>query len=267
MARQVDGQGVPTGNRRSAGRPLEAASAGPVNKDERRSLVPAAVFFVVQSGCLRQSSCSVGQPALHHHPRRRALPDRRRHLTKDRVLNLAGGENALDARHHPGIGLEIAVVVHRQLPTEEIGVREVSDVDEDPVSRRAFNGAGLEVAQADALDFPVADDLLDDGIPDEAHLIVGQRPALERLAGAQRVTAMDHPDLGGEARQEQPFLQGAVPPADDDDCFSRKKKPSQVAQNETPLPIIWSSPGTPRRRGDAAGGDDHRLASTWSRMS
>ena len=55
MTRQVDGQGVPTGKAAQRRRPVETASTGPVDKDERRTQVPAAVFFVVQSGCLRQT--------------------------------------------------------------------------------------------------------------------------------------------------------------------------------------------------------------------
>ena len=41
----------------------------------------------------------------------------------------------------------------------------------------------------------LAEDLLDDGVPDELHLRVGERALLQDGAGAQRVAAVDHGHL------------------------------------------------------------------------
>ena len=59
---------------------------------------------------------------------------------------------------------EIAVLVHVELPLEEVGVRLVADGHEHAVARDGLDGAGLEVLHArpgDAALARLADDLLD----------------------------------------------------------------------------------------------------------
>ncbi len=57
--------------------------------------------------------------------------------------------------------------------------------------------------------------------------------------------------LGGKARQEERLFHCRVAAADDGDFQPRKKKPSQVAQLETPWPMSFCSLSRPSQRADA----------------
>src|SRR6185437_10132537 len=60
------------------------------------------------------------------------------------------------------------------------------------------------------------------------------------------VAAMHQRDLAADVGEVQRFLDRGVAAADHRDVLSRKKKPSQVAQAETPRPLKFSSEGMPR---------------------
>jgi hypothetical protein len=92
----------------------------------------------------------------------------------------------------------------------------VADVDEDAVGVDRALFAGDDVAGADAGDLTVvAEHLLDDGVPHEAHLRVGERPLLRDLVRAQLVAAVD--DRHGVANlvRNSALLDGRVAAADD----------------------------------------------------
>ena len=83
---------------------------------------------------------------------------------------------------------------------------------------------GLDVADAHALDLLVAEDVGDDGVPQELDLRVGERPVLHDLARPQCIATMDQGDLVGEAGEERRLLDGRVAAADDGDVLAAEEE-------------------------------------------
>src|SRR5690606_20019362 len=106
----------------------------------------------------------------------------------------------------------------------------------------------------------VAEDLNDFGVPEERDLLVAEGALLHDLAGAQRVTAVDHRHRAGKPGEEDCFLHGAVAAADHGNVL--------VAEEES---VAGSAPGGTAAREllftwnaelavAGAGRDDHRAS-------
>ena len=76
----------------------------------------------------------------------------------------------------PGCGDEVAVLVHVEHAGEQVGVGAVADRDEQAGDGQRRRLAGLDVAHDGALERSVADEVVDDGVPQELDLRVGEAP-------------------------------------------------------------------------------------------
>jgi len=109
---------------------------------------------------------------------------------------------------------------------EETGVGFMPDVDEDTVCIHRGFLAGYDVTGSYPRDHLIlAEDLLDDGVPDEAHLGVGEGALLRILEGAQLVTTMNDDDLTRKLGEEHAFLDGGVTTTHDDDLLVPVEEP------------------------------------------
>ena len=97
----------------------------------------------------------------------------------------------------------------------------------------------------------VAFDLGNDGVGQEADLLVAAGPVEHDLRGAELVATVHQRHAAGEPGQESGLFHRRVAAADHRDVLVLKKKPSQVAHALTPRPSSLSSPGTPRYRAAA----------------
>ena len=78
---------------------------------------------------------------------------------------------------------------------------------------------------------------LDDRVPKPVHLGVGKGAFLRFFVGPQFAAAVNDGDLVGKLGQKHSLFDRRVAAADDDDPLCPgKKKPSQVAQVDTPRP-------------------------------
>ncbi len=99
------------------------------------------------------------------------------------------------------------------------------DGDEQPGGRQLGGLARREAAQADGAEPSLAVGGQDLGVPEEADLVVGERPLLHDLAGAQRVAAVHQGDRPGEPGEEGGLLESTVSTADDDDVLLAEEEP------------------------------------------
>jgi hypothetical protein len=113
----------------------------------------------------------------------------------------------------------------------------VADGDEEAVERQLGTGAGLGVfsTTASSLSSP----LMPATLAFQRNLILGLAlgAVLHDLAGAEFVAAVDDGDGVGEVGEEDGLFHGGVSPPTTAMSLPRKKKPSQVAQVETPRPM------------------------------
>ena len=80
---------------------------------------------------------------------------------------VTGGEQALALGPHPDVRGDASMLVQGNGPVEDLGVRETTDVREDPRNGKGRRVPRHEVAHADAVDLPVPEDLLEDRpVPD-----------------------------------------------------------------------------------------------------
>ena len=105
-------------------------------------------------------------------------------------------------------------------PLKEIGVGTVPDRDEDPGARQICRLAGHEILESDAGHYVIAENVFDDGVPDERDLFVLHRAVLHDFGGSQFVAPVDDRDLGREFGQEGRFLHRTVAAADDNQFLS-----------------------------------------------
>src|SRR6202023_1431982 len=137
----------------------------------------------------------------------------------------------IDAGHVGGRRLgpsdDIAVGVERELAREDAGDRRVADGDEDAVGRhdRALPGPGIDDAHAgDARRLPVADDLLDDAVPDDAYFGIGEKARLQDLFRAELVAAVDQGDAGSVVGEVERLLDRGVAAADHHDLAAAEEE-------------------------------------------
>src|SRR5262245_5585870 len=198
--------------------------------------------------------------ALGLHGGHAARAGRGDRLAEDVVLHVAGGEHPVDGRlRGAALGDDVAAVVEVELPLEEVRVGVVADRDEQAVDLEARLLPGLRVAQLERLDRAVAHDVVDDGVPLELDLRVGERTLLHDLGGAQLVTPVHDRHLGRELREERGLLHGGVAAADDGERLVAVEEPvAGRARGDTLAEqrLLRRQPEHPRRR---PGGDDDRV--------
>ncbi len=152
-------------------------------------------------------------------------------LTVAAVLYVACGEDAgddltVERGEDIVFALDVAVAIQIHLAFEELGVRNVTDAEEEAAERDLLHLAGDGVAHADAADFLLFDskNLFHDGVRKELNLRVGHGAFQHDLAGAEGARAMDQVNLGGKAREEDGFFHGGVAAADDADLFAGEEE-------------------------------------------
>ncbi len=90
------------------------------------------------------------------------------------------------------------------------------------------------------------------------HLRIGERAALEDLAGPQFVPPVDDGDFAGELGQEQPLLHRAVPSAHDEHSPVLVEKPIAGGAGGDPTPIELRLAGDFQAAGERPRSDDAR---------
>ncbi|TKS57792.1 MAG: hypothetical protein EWM73_03733 [Nitrospira sp.] len=101
----------------------------------------------------------------------------------------------------------------------------MADGDKDAGTRLFRCFACDEILEAHAGDYIIAENIFDDGVPQERDLLVLRRAVLHDFGSAQLVAAMDDRDLGSELGQEGRFLHRTVAATDDNQFLSLEKKP------------------------------------------
>ena len=159
--------------------------------------------------------------------RRHAPRSRRGHrLAVGVVLHVATGEHTLDVGvRRAGHGDQVAVLVGVQHTSEQVGVRAVPDGDEQPAHVQCGRGPGVHVAHDRALETVAAQQVVDDGVPQELDLRVGERAVLHDLRRPQRIAAVHDGDLVGELGEEQRLFERRVTPTDDGDLLAAEEEP------------------------------------------
>src|SRR5690606_10902927 len=124
------------------------------------------------------------------------------------VDEVARGEDALEVRaRRRRVDLDVTGLVQFDLALEQLRARVVADRDEQAGDRQRAPLAGDGVGDRDTGDLAVlAEDLLDDGVPLDLDLRVGQRAVDHDLGGAERVPAVHDGDLRGELGEEGGLL-------------------------------------------------------------
>src|SRR4051794_13870330 len=130
------------------------------------------------------------------------------------VVHVPGDEDAVDLRVRLVGHDQVALVVDVEPVFERVGVRLVTDGDEQALDRFVDFVAVDRVAQAQPLDLVLAEDVRDLCVPAHADLGVLQRALLHDLAAAKPVAPVQQHDLSREARQERGLLERRVATAD-----------------------------------------------------
>src|SRR6185369_10937770 len=152
------------------------------------------------------------------------------------VVDVARDEDALDLRAGLIVDDEIALLVDLELLLEDLGVRAVADRDEQALHRDVADLVGRGNAKTETLDLRAAKDLVDRRVRVDLDLRVVDRPVDHDLRRPEGLAPVEQVDLRGEPGQVGRLLEAVSPPPTTAISLSRKKKPSQVAQAETPRP-------------------------------
>ena len=144
---------------------------------------------------------------------------------------------------------DVALVVEVDDALDQLVARVVADRDEQAGDRQLAGLAGLGVAQRDAAELGVAVDRLDRGVPGERDLGVVDRARsamilLARSSSRRWTIVTERANLVRKVASST----AESPPPTTAMSWSRKKKPSQVAHQETPWPESRFSSGRPSSR-------------------
>src|SRR5581483_11336625 len=137
--------------------------------------------------------------------------------------HVAGGEDARHARSGALLGEDVSFLIHLDLAFEDRGVWAMADGDEDAGAGQLRGLAGHDVAELDAGDDLIAQDILDDAVPEKGDLIVLERAVLHDLGGAELVATMDNGDASRELSQEDGLFHRTVAAADHDQFSAAEK--------------------------------------------
>src|SRR5512133_2196045 len=188
-----------------------------------------------------------------------AHPRRGDRLPVGRVGDVARGEDAGDRRvRRRRLHLEVAHLVHRQLPLEDVGVGLVADPHEDPLEREVADlpvGGALHAEPGDRL--PVAQDLLGDRAEDQLDLRVLRRALRHDLRRPQLIPSVDDVDLRRELGEEVGLLHRRVAAADHRHLGPLEEEAvARGAGRDAPTPVLLLR-RQPEPPGRGAGRDDH----------
>ena len=122
-----------------------------------------------------------------------------------------------------------------------------ADKHEAALDREFGNSVGLDVTQPQTLDFILAENLLNNGVPNEVDLRNGEGSVLEDPAGAQLVATVDNRDLESVAGDEQTLIDGAIAATDNGHRLVAEKRGVTGAAigNTAPYEPIFTG-GNPR---------------------
>src|SRR5580704_6667495 len=98
------------------------------------------------------------------------------------------------------------------------------DGDKHSTHRQIRVLTGDTIVQMDSLDFAVASDVSNGGIPNEMDLVIFESPVLHDLGSPQFFTTMDDGHGVAELGQEDGFLQGRVSSTDHGDVLVPKEE-------------------------------------------
>src|SRR5262245_3179206 len=127
---------------------------------------------------------------------------------------VARREKAGDFRFHQFVDDQAAVAVGVNQMLDHIRIGKPADEDEDGFGRDVFGLVGIQIAYADAVDFVLAVNLLDNAVPYRFDLRVMQVLFDQDLLRGEMVAAVNRIDLCGVARQEMAFFDRRVASAD-----------------------------------------------------
>src|SRR5271154_3418764 len=149
-------------------------------------------------------------------------------LSEDIVRDVAGGEDAIDARGgRSRRRSDIAVRLQCELAAHEFGRRSMANGDEYPVRIDLLESDARDIAQPRASDptgSPASQNFIDLAVP----FIGAVRPRGETLdqdpLGPESIAAMYYGDLGGDLGEVERLLDRGIAAADDDPLLPPEEK-------------------------------------------
>src|SRR5579863_3026066 len=124
------------------------------------------------------------------------------------------------------VSFEITIIVHVELPGENLRVGFVSDAEEEGAGGEIVDFAGFHVFQFQPCNFMLGwvINVFYDGIGEELNLVIFLSPIEHDLGSSEIIPAVNQRDLGGEAGEEERFFHGRVAAADHDNFLAREKE-------------------------------------------
>ncbi len=148
-----------------------------------------------------------------------------------------------------GCGADIAFVIHVELAFEQLGGRRMADGDEQAVDRERVRRA---VCRGCADVMPVtprrvvgAQNLVDHGVVTDVDFRLAARRIWLVLSARSTARRWIRVTWSAKLVRNSASSAAVLPPPTTATFLPRKKKPSQVAQAETPKPLKFSSDGSP----------------------
>ena len=189
-------------------------------------------------------------------------------LAVDVILNVAGGKDTGDAGLRR-IALTTALrndvaLVQFELADEQVGIRLVTDGNEDTIQRQVLRRAALHVLDTHAgYAALVAENFFERRIPldrDLAGLFLFEQLVLHDFFAAQLVASMDERNMAGDVGQIQRFLDSGITAADDGNrlVFIEETVAGRAGGNAATGESLFRRQAEILRR--SAGGDDQRIA-------
>ena len=133
-------------------------------------------------------------------------------------------------------GHNVSVVIEIDLAGEHLGVGHVTDAEKHAFNFQFALGPVAYVAQPQSLYGQIVDaeHFVDYGVGAQLDIRMRDGTFEHDLRCTESLASVQQRDPGREASEEQRFLHGRIAAADDSDRLAAKKKPSHVAQLETP---------------------------------
>ena len=156
-------------------------------------------------------------------------------------MHIARRKNAVYIGALQVVNADIALFVHRNDVGKELRVRDVPDEDEHTVDWKKFRLVRFDVFEFRTRDLlGITANFFNDGIPDEPDFVVFEGAFLHNLARSELVPAVDDVYLGSIFGEEDAFLNGCVPAADDDEPLVLEEKPiAGGAVRDTPASVFF----------------------------
>lgn len=160
-----------------------------------------------------------GQPAFAIEGRSATLASGGDGLTVNMIGHVAGGEEAINARHGPVFLQDVAILIAFREVGHESAVRHMADGDENTSNLQLRFGTGLEILQGYGAHFSllIGQVSADGRIPYRFDFWIGECAFGHDLRSAQSITTVDQIHLASELGQETGFLTGGISAPDDTD--------------------------------------------------